>query len=87
MYNRTLTHALEALGHNPKRHLPHEGIPPRTVNLVDWTGKPWITTEVYVQAKNVAARLGIKQRTRGVCPFCSKEFALGNLRQHLVACW
>jgi hypothetical protein len=82
-YNRTVGNALTQLGHDPNKHLPFEGIPAKTIDLVNWRGDPWIKTEVYVQAKNVAQHFGIVQRTRGMCPHCNREFALGNLHQHM----
>lgn len=76
-YNRDLWSALEQMGLNPNRHLPTEGVDAQEINFKG-VGK----IEVFVMGKGTARAVGITQRTRGVCPACGNEFALGNLKQH-----
>jgi hypothetical protein len=72
-YERFTADALRALGHDPNKPLPPEGLPHQLHNGV----------MVCVMSKAKAKEVGIKQRTRGCCPRCGQWFALGNLRQHM----
>jgi len=79
-YNFRLDDALRKIGHDPKKHLPEAGIMPRRIDL---TRPDLPDVSVWVMAKAGAVFRGITQRPRAVCPHCNKEFALGNLHQHM----
>jgi len=62
----------EALGLNPKRHLPQEGLSPRMVgNVLVWV-------DAKVPGKNQDAK-----RVWCKCPVCEKTFTAGKLHQHI----
>lgn len=78
-YNRDLCSALTQMGLNPNRHLPEGEVAPMTIEFPGILPRIWVS----VESKEYAKKRGIKQRVRAECPECRREFALGNLKQHL----
>lgn len=63
----------QALGLNPKRHLPAEGLSERMVGNVP----------VWILSKQDAAAVGLFHRILCRCPDCGWEGSAGRLHQHL----
>lgn len=61
----------EALGLNPKAHLPKDGVVYRYIGNVC----VWVTAKTD-KAQDAA-------RTRCLCPVCFREFTAGKLHQHM----
>lgn len=61
-----------ALGLNPKRHLPEEGLYSRHIGNV----VVWVTPKEKKVRQDGA-------RTRCFCPFCFREMPTGKLHQHM----
>jgi hypothetical protein len=66
------TQLYAALGLDPKKHLPKEGLPPQMVgNVSVWVDPKW--PDVNQDAKRVWC----------LCPVCHNRYTAGKLQQHL----
>lgn len=77
-----------ALGHDPRKHLPDEGIPPTDVNGVtvyvlakdDERRRRWFTSRR--TGERVSNMKG--KRTYAVCPDCGTHVEAGHIHQHVM---
>jgi hypothetical protein len=71
---RAMNHAqlCQALGLNPRKHLPDEGLPPRVLGNV----LVWVVPRVPGTSQDA-------RRTWCECPHCRKQLTAGKLQQHL----
>ena len=76
-YNPEARFVLQQLKHDPKKHLPQEGIPKQPVYL-----EKGLPVYAYVAAKT---SLGSRHRLKFVCPHCGGHFSVGRAGQHLKA--
>lgn len=76
------TQVYQALGLDPKKHLPEEGLPPQVINGVTvWVEpkKPTIYREYL--GRQIATR-NQPHRVKALCPTCGKTFTAGKLFMH-----